>query len=61
MSVTIFTSAQEPCKRQSRGLFPGITLEAAPFLLFQGNVKGNIKVLRLEGEKILKFPETKLL
>lgn len=53
MSVTIFTSAQEPCKRQRRGLFPDITL--------QGNVNVNIKALQLEGESILKFPEPKLL
>lgn len=53
LSVTIFTSAQEPCKRQRRGLLPDITL--------QGNVNVNIKALQLEGENILKFPEPKLL
>lgn len=53
MSVTIFTSAQEPCKKQRRGLFPDITL--------QGNVNVTIKALQLEGENILKFPEPKLL
>ena len=53
LSVTIFTSAQEPCKKQRRGLFPDITL--------QGNVNVTIKALQLEGENILKFPEPKLL
>lgn len=53
LSVTIFTSAQEPCKRQRRGLLPDITL--------QGNVNVNIKALQLERENILKFPEAKVL